>query len=120
MPEMCGTDLIREITLRSPQTACILMTGGVGDFAEVPPGIPLLRKPVSGRDLIAAVDEAIRQSAELRATLRASQAEHLELRKQYKWLKAEHEDIMRDVAKKFADPTWETRLNRLRNPTKNH
>src|SRR5215472_11942829 len=43
MPEMRGTQLVREIVRLSPQTVCVLMTGYCpGDLAN---GIALLRKP---------------------------------------------------------------------------
>jgi DNA-binding NtrC family response regulator len=67
MPEMRGTDLIREIAEKYPQIACVLMTGGTVDSAVVPPRVPLFRKPLSKRDLIALVEEAIARSSELKA-----------------------------------------------------
>jgi DNA-binding NtrC family response regulator len=82
MPEMPGTDLVYEVALRSPQTLCILFTGGIVDPTKVPRGVPLLRKPVLPRDLISAVDEAIAHSAELTEKLQASVAEFLKWRKQ--------------------------------------
>ena len=58
MPGTGGTGLVREIAQMSPHTACVLMTGGVMDPADVPKGVPLLRKPLSRRELAAVVEEA--------------------------------------------------------------
>jgi CheY-like chemotaxis protein len=43
MPEMRGTQLVREIVRLSRQTACLLMTGYFP--GDVPDGIALIRKP---------------------------------------------------------------------------
>jgi CheY-like chemotaxis protein len=59
MPEMYGTDLVREIARVSPETACVLMTGGWVDPAEIPPDVPLLRKPIFKNDLIATIQQAL-------------------------------------------------------------
>jgi two-component system, cell cycle sensor histidine kinase and response regulator CckA len=67
MPEMCGPDLVREVEHLSPETACVLITGAVVGSLKRPPDVPLLRKPFSQRDVIAAVEEAIARSARLRA-----------------------------------------------------
>jgi len=56
MPEMLGTQLIREIARLSPGTARVLMTGGIIESAQVPDGVQVLRKPFSIRDLISAVE----------------------------------------------------------------
>jgi DNA-binding NtrC family response regulator len=69
MPGMCGTDLVREIRLRFPDTACVLMTGGAVGSVSPPPDVPLLRKPLSTCDLIRAVEQAVAKSANLRAKL---------------------------------------------------
>jgi DNA-binding NtrC family response regulator len=98
MPEMPGTDLVCEVALRSPNTACILMTAGIVDPTKVPRGVPLLRKPVLPRDLISAIEEAVMHSAELTEELQASIADYLELRQTYTRLRAEHGDVMRKVA----------------------
>jgi FixJ family two-component response regulator len=62
MPEMRGTDLIREIAQVAPQAAFILMTGGPVDPADVPAGVHLIRKPFSTPDLVAAIQRAIASS----------------------------------------------------------
>jgi CheY-like chemotaxis protein len=64
MPEMRGTELVREIPSILPQTACILMTGSELDPADVPEGVYLVFKPVSTPNLIAAIQAAIARSAE--------------------------------------------------------
>jgi DNA-binding NtrC family response regulator len=72
MPEMSGMDLVREVARISPQTACILMTGGIVDSAEISQSLPVLHKPFPMSELIAAVVEAVARSTNLRAELRAS------------------------------------------------
>ena len=63
MPEMRGTELVREIVRLSPQTARMLMTGSAQTFLEdVPDGVPLLRKPFTGERLISAVQTALARS----------------------------------------------------------
>ena len=59
MPEMRGTDLVRVVAKLSPGTACILMTGGIIHSTELTAGVALVRKPLSQRALIAAVERAI-------------------------------------------------------------
>jgi len=59
MPEMRGTDLIREVLRILPQMACILMTGGGCYPVDVPEGVSFLTKPVSTPSLIAAIEKAI-------------------------------------------------------------
>jgi CheY-like chemotaxis protein len=61
MPEMQGTDLISEIKQLSPQTACVLMTGGVIKSENVPDGVTVLRKPFSIQCLISTVETALAQ-----------------------------------------------------------
>lgn len=65
MPEMRGTELVREIGQISPQTARLLMTGSQINPAEVPEDVPVIRKPVSLADLILAVRAALERSAKL-------------------------------------------------------
>ena len=66
MPQMRGTDLVRNVAQLAPQAACILMTGGLFNPTEVPPGVPLIRKPISQNDLFAAIERARIQSVEQR------------------------------------------------------
>jgi CheY-like chemotaxis protein len=62
MPGMPGTQLIREVRRLSPQTRCLLMTGGAMKPEDTPDGVKLLKKPFSGQDLISAVNATLRQS----------------------------------------------------------
>jgi DNA-binding NtrC family response regulator len=62
MPEMQGTELVREVLRLSPQTAGVLMTGYVTSAANVPAGVALLRKPFTRQELICAVGTALAQS----------------------------------------------------------
>jgi CheY-like chemotaxis protein len=52
MPEMQGTQLVREVADLSPRTESMLTTGGSIDPAEIPEGVPVLKKPFSIPDLI--------------------------------------------------------------------
>jgi CheY-like chemotaxis protein len=63
MPDMLGTQLVRKIAQVSPQTASMLMTAGVIDSTEVSDGLRVLRKPFRARDLMAAVQATLPQSA---------------------------------------------------------
>jgi two-component system response regulator (stage 0 sporulation protein F) len=53
LPEMKGTQLIREVARLSPQTAVLLMTGHIN--VDVPDSVRVLNKPFSSPDLISAV-----------------------------------------------------------------
>ena len=64
MPEMPGTELVREIGELSPRIASVLMTAGHVDAASVPQGVPVLKKPFSRRDLVCAVQAALARSAQ--------------------------------------------------------
>jgi DNA-binding NtrC family response regulator len=65
MPEMQGTQLVREIGELSPQTAGLLMTGAVVKSADVPGGVPVLKKPFAMRNLISAVEAALARAEQL-------------------------------------------------------
>jgi DNA-binding NtrC family response regulator len=56
MPEMLGTQLMREVTQLSPQTAGVLMTGAVINPADLPDGVIVLKKPFRMQDLISVVE----------------------------------------------------------------
>ena len=62
MPEMPGTQLIRELAQQYPNTAHVLMTGGRISPADVPNGVSVLRKPFLREDLISTVQAAIASS----------------------------------------------------------
>jgi CheY-like chemotaxis protein len=63
MPELRGTQLIREISRLSPQTAAVLMTGSFRPV-DVPDGVPVLKKPFSTRELLSAVQAILARSAQ--------------------------------------------------------
>jgi DNA-binding NtrC family response regulator len=67
MPTMSGPELVRTLAQIIPETAFILMTGGLVDSACTMPDVPHLRKPFSRVSLITAVEAAIARSVELRA-----------------------------------------------------
>jgi DNA-binding response OmpR family regulator len=71
MPEMDGGALIREITRISPQSASLLMSGDTLSVAEVPVGVPVLKKPFMAVQLYAAVEAALDRSAQVRSTVRS-------------------------------------------------
>jgi two-component system cell cycle sensor histidine kinase/response regulator CckA len=56
MPEMLGTQLIREVTQLSPQTAGVLMTAAIINPADLPDGLIVLKKPFRMQDLISVVE----------------------------------------------------------------
>ena len=62
MQEMQGTDLVREIVHLRPKIACVLMTGGLFDATQLPPGIQLLHKPFLRSDLFGTIQQAIATS----------------------------------------------------------
>jgi DNA-binding NtrC family response regulator len=110
MPDMRGTELVREIASASPTTACVLVSGYLLDEAELPSGLPLLRKPPSVADLIAAVEGAIARSVELRAKLRQSIERGRELQQESNRLRSECEAIRQ----KSAEDIRQSRSNRER------
>jgi hypothetical protein len=67
MPLLDGGALIREIAQISPLTTGIIITAGTVDAAEVPPGVPVLRKPFTIGALLAAVDAVRLRAARHRA-----------------------------------------------------
>ena len=95
MSEMSGMDLVREVARISPQTACILMTGGTVDSAEIPGCLHVLRKPIPRLDLIAAVIEAVAHSTSLRNQLRASVEISAALREEAQSLRRECVRVIR-------------------------
>ena len=80
MPEMRGTHLVSEVLRLSPQTAGLLMTGGVGSPPDVPEGVAVVRKPFSTAALILAVQSTLTRSAELLAESRELCARNKQLR----------------------------------------
>jgi DNA-binding NtrC family response regulator len=98
MPGMPGTDLAREVALISPQTAVVLMTGGVISSAAVPNDTTLLKKPFSMQDLFAAVQTAVVRSTQLRAMLASELEKVAGLQQHSKQLILELEKVHRDAA----------------------
>ncbi|MFT4198955.1 MAG: response regulator [Pseudoxanthomonas sp.] len=56
MPGMSGADLAREVTLRHPHAAVVLVSGYTS--VQLDPGLVLLNKPFRMRDLVASVETA--------------------------------------------------------------
>jgi DNA-binding NtrC family response regulator len=95
MPEMQGTQLVREVARLSPHTASVLMTGGVVNSAGLPIGVPVLKKPFTRQDLLSAVQEALERSAQARSDLRRQCEISAELRRQSTQLHAETAETIR-------------------------
>jgi hypothetical protein len=68
-----------EVLQRSPQTAGLLMTGGV-EPPDVPEGVAVLRNPFSTAELILAVQSTLTQSAELHRRMKQLAERHKQLR----------------------------------------
>jgi DNA-binding NtrC family response regulator len=103
MPNMQGTQLVREVAQISPQTAGLLMTGAANNPADVPNGVPVLKKPLAMSDLITAVQAILAESAELRADLRRQRERSGKLRQRSQKLcseAAETRSRSRDLRKK--------------------
>ena len=94
MPQMRGTDLVREVARLAPATSCILITAFMDKVADVPPGVPLLRKPLSSSDLISAVESAIARAAALHAKLRKSIEPGYRLQRRAKQLVSECQEVV--------------------------
>jgi response regulator RpfG family c-di-GMP phosphodiesterase len=96
MPEMHGTELVREVARISPQTVSMLMTGGGVDSASIPNHVRVLKKPFLPADLFSAVEGALKRSAELCADLHSqvalsarTRSESASLRQQAELLRSE-------------------------------
>jgi DNA-binding NtrC family response regulator len=103
MPEMAGTELIREAAQISPQTASLLMTGGVISSAEVPPDVAVLRKPFAKQDLLDAVQAALERSLQLRENLAYEIGRSAELKRHSQRLVSESQEaiiIARETVRK--------------------
>jgi DNA-binding NtrC family response regulator len=96
MPEMKGTELIREIAHISPQTASILMTGGFVDSTELPSGVPVLRKPLATVDLLSAVNGALIRSRQWRANKQCNREISVELQTHSEQLRSEAQHVVQD------------------------
>ena len=96
MPEMEGPELVREVRRIAPGTATVLMSAGAGTNHEVlPPGTPVLRKPLSKEQLLWTVESVLAKSA--RAALDLGQAceQAADLRRQASKIRAAIDDLMR-------------------------
>jgi DNA-binding NtrC family response regulator len=65
MPDMLGTELVRELARMSPDTAVVMMTGWT-DLPDVPVDLLLLRKPFSTKDLVSVVELSLAQKVRQR------------------------------------------------------
>jgi DNA-binding NtrC family response regulator len=99
MPEMPGTELVSEVARISPQTARLLITGGQVDLRNVPEGVPVLRKPVSTEALLAAVQEALDRSAQVKGDLARNCHQSAELRCDGRRLRLECLEQVRRLAR---------------------
>jgi hypothetical protein len=95
---MLGTDLVREVAQISPQTAPVLMTGGVIRSAEIPDGVPVLRKPFSMEDLLVTVRVALVRSTQLREQLASECEKFAESRRHREELRCQLREAVREAA----------------------
>jgi DNA-binding NtrC family response regulator len=65
MPELPGTELVREVARISPRTARVLMTGMRLHSAAAPEGVQVLHKPFFTADLISTIQAVLEQSDRL-------------------------------------------------------
>jgi DNA-binding NarL/FixJ family response regulator len=97
MPEMQGPELVSEVTKISPQTARVLMTGGIVNPAEMPSGVQVLHKPFSLEVLISAIEAALARSAQLSNEFARARQERAQLRSQKEELLLECQEIIYDT-----------------------
>jgi CheY-like chemotaxis protein len=93
LPEIRGTELLREIGNVSPSTVSVLMTGGTLDSADVPVGVSVLKKPFSTQELICAISAALERSAQLKRDLKHACERSLELRQENLRLRRELQEL---------------------------
>lgn len=67
MPEMPGTELIREVATLSPGTAGVLITGAAIAQFDLPNGVPVLEKPFSIEELTHVIKTRLAQWTAFRA-----------------------------------------------------
>jgi DNA-binding response OmpR family regulator len=97
MPEKLGTQLVREVAQVSPQTACVLMTGGIIDSADVPIGVPVLTKPFLKQNLISVIQATLRRLVTERADLRRACEESADLRQQGRQVRVAAAEVARQT-----------------------
>jgi DNA-binding NtrC family response regulator len=95
MPEMRGTQLVREVAQISPQTVGLLMTGAIVKPADVPDGVAVLQKPFAISDLISAVQTTLARSAQLSTNLRRECERSGKLRRHSQELRSEAVEALR-------------------------
>lgn len=80
MPGMRGTELVNVIRQISPGTVQVLMTGALTNPGAMPGGVPLVRKPVSLKELVAAARAAVEHSERLMSDFVRNQKQFEELK----------------------------------------
>jgi len=98
MPEMRGMELVREIARIRPGIASLLFTGGLIDPAEVPEGVPILRKPFSTAELISAASAAMERFAQIATDFARTCQKSAELQVQSQQLISECQNVAREAA----------------------
>jgi DNA-binding NarL/FixJ family response regulator len=98
MPGMRGTELVSEVSRISPGTGTVLMAGGGAVVADVPPGIPLLRKPICTRDLLVIVRDVLARSSRARLELSDQREQFCRLRQERMQLRSEFQATARQAA----------------------
>ena len=98
MPEMRGMELVREIARIRPGTASLLFTGGLINPAEVPEGVPILRKPFSTAELISAANAAMERFTQIATDFARTCQKSAELQVQSQQLISECQNVAREAA----------------------
>lgn len=87
LPEMRGTQLVREVLRLSPQTAGLLMTAGAIP-TDLPDGVAVLRKPFSIQELVFKVQAVLAQSDPREAEVRQKTIDILGQSPHVEWIRA--------------------------------
>jgi CheY-like chemotaxis protein len=90
-------DLLGEVHRISPQTATVLMTGGIIKPAENDGTVRVLQKPVDPEDLIAAVRDCLNRSARLREESQLDRERSSQLRSDTRVLRGEVHNLRREL-----------------------
>ena len=99
MPEMAGTELVREVVSISPRIARVLISGAPVESTKIPEGVPVLRKPFVTAELISAVQAVLGRSAQLSDDLYRERQVSAELKQDSKQLISKCAALVQEAAK---------------------
>jgi DNA-binding NtrC family response regulator len=106
MPEMRGTDLLREVHRISPTTASVMMSGNESVVKETPDGARFLAKPFSLDELQIVVESLLAESRALTSSV-AEERQRLNISiQQTRQLRRETRDVRQEsgrIRKKLAE-----------------